>query len=126
MLKTNSTKYQLNFKKYILSVIDSEDLPSETMTNKEKVFFIMDRFVKEYCYQQNLDRHDNDMTKLLAEWLSGLAINIPYTYCDIIKLSKELLETDTLKNEDKIIENYFNFMAIQIFKLANRLHKQNN
>ena len=126
MLKTNSTKYQLNFKKYILSVIDSEDLPSETMTNKEKVFFIMDRFVKEYCYQQNLDRHNNDMTKLLAEWLSGLAINIPYTYCDIIKLSKELLETDTLKNEDEIIENYFNFMAIQIFKLANRLHKQNN
>ena len=126
MLKTNSTKYQLNFSKYILSVIESEDLPSETMTNKEKVFFIMDRFVKEYCYQQNLDRHDNDMTKLLAEWLSGLAINIPYTYCDIIKLSKELLETDTLKNEDEIIENYFNFMAIQIFKLANRLHKQNN
>ena len=126
MLKTNSTKYQLNFSKYILSVIESEDLPSETMTNKEKVFFIMDRFVKEYCYQQNLDRHNNDMTKLLAEWLSGLAINIPYTYCDIIKLSKELLETDTLKNEDEIIENYFNFMAIQIFKLANRLHKQNN
>ena len=126
MLKTNSTKYQLNFAKYILSVIDSEDLPSETMTNKEKVFFIMDRFVKEYCYQQNLDRYDNNMTKLMAEWLSGLAINIPYTYCDIIKLSKELLETDTLKNEDEIIENYFNFMAIQIFKLANRLHKQNN
>ena len=122
MLKTNSTKYQLNFAKYIISVIDSEDLPSETMTNKEKVFFIMDRFIKEYCYEQNLIRYKYDMTKLLAEWLSGLAINIPYTYCDIIKLSKELLETDTLKNEDEIIENYFNFMAIQIFKLANRLH----
>ena len=126
MLKTNSTKYQLNFKKYILSVIDSEDLPSETMTNKEKVFFIMDRFIKEYCYEQNLMRYKYDMTKLMAEWLSGLAINIPYTYCDIIKLSKDLLETDTLKDEDKIIENYFNFMAIQIFKLANRLHNQNN
>ena len=122
MLKTNSTKYQLNFAKYIISVIDSEDLPSETMTNKEKVFFIMDRFIKEYCYEQNLMRYKYDMTKLMAEWLSGLAINIPYTYCDIIKLSKELLETDTLKNEDEIIENYFNFMAIQIFKLANRLH----
>jgi hypothetical protein len=125
MLKTNSTKYQLNFAKYIISVIDSEDLPSETMTNKEKVFFIMDRFIKEYCYEQNLIRYKYDMTKLLAEWLSGLAINIPYTYCDIIKLSKDLLETDTLKDEDKIIENYFNFMAIQIFKLANRLHDQN-
>ena len=125
MLKTNSIQYQTNFKNYILSVIDSEDLPSETMTNKEKVFFIMDRFIKEYCYEQNLIRYKYDMTKLLAEWLSGLAINIPYTYCDIIKLSKELLETDTLKNEDEIIENYFNFMAIQIFKLANKLHDQN-
>ena len=125
MLKTNSIQYQTNFKNYILSVIDSEDLPSETMTNKEKVFFIMDRFIKEYSYEQNLIRYKYDMTKLLAEWLSGLAINIPYTYCDIIKLSKELLETDTLKNEDEIIENYFNFMAIQIFKLANKLHDQN-
>ena len=89
MLKTNSTKYQLNFAKYIISVIDSEDLPSETMTNKEKVFFIMDRFIKEYCYEQNLIRYKYDMTKLLAEWLSGLAINIPYTHCDIIKLSKD-------------------------------------
>ena len=86
----------------------------------------MDRFIKEYCYEQNLIRYKYDMTKLMAEWLSGLAINIPYTYCDIIKLSKDLSETDTLKNEDKIIENYFNFMAIQIFKLANRLHNQNN
>ncbi len=125
MLKTNSKQYQLNFAKYIVSVIDSEDLPSDKMTNKEKVFFIMDRFNKEYCYSQNLQRHKNDITKLMAEWLSGLAINIPYTYNDIIKLSKDLLETDTLKNEDKIVENYFNFMAIQIIQLATRLHTQN-
>lgn len=129
MLKTNSKQYQENFKRYILSVIESEDLPSETMTDREKVFWLLEkRFNKEYCYQQNLDRYKNNMTKLLSEWLSGLAINIPYMYCDIIKLSKELLETDTLKNEDKIIENYFNFMAIQIYKLAKNLHNehQNN
>ena len=59
----------------------------------------------------------------MAEWLSGLAINIPYTYCDIIKLSKELLETDTLKDEDEIIENYFNFMALQIMRLNEKLNK---
>lgn len=126
MLKTNSKKYQENFKNYILDVIDSEDLPSKTMTDKEKVFWLLEeRFNKEYCYEQNLDRYKNDMTKLLTDWLSGLAINIPYTYNDIIKLSKKLLETDTLKNEDKIIENYFNFMAIQIFKLAKNLHNKN-
>ena len=126
MLKTNSKQYQANFKNYILSVIDSEDLPSKTMSDKEKIDFLFVRFTREYCHEQNMKKHKNNYTLIMTEWLSALAINIPYTYNKIIKLSKELLETDTLKNEDKIIENYFNFMAIQIFKLANRLHKQNN
>tara|TARA_R110000787_G_scaffold70013_1_gene155605 strand:- start:34 stop:420 length:387 start_codon:yes stop_codon:yes gene_type:complete len=125
MLKTNSKKYQANFKNYILSVIDSEELPSKTMTDKEKVFFIMDRFNKEYCFEENFIKHNNNMTKILSEWLSGLAINIPYTYTDIIKLSKKLLETDTLKNENKIIDNYFDFMAVQLFKLAGTLYNKN-
>ena len=60
MLKTNSKKYQANFKNYILSVIDSEELPSKTMTDKEKVFFIMDRFNKEYCFEENFIKHNNN------------------------------------------------------------------
>ena len=123
MLKTNSKQYQANFKKYILSVIDSEDLPSKTMTDKEKIDFLFVRFTREYCHEQNMKRYKNNYTLIMTEWLSGLAINIPYTYHDIIKLSKELLETDTLKNEDKIIENYFNFMAIQIMRLEKNLNK---
>ena len=54
MLKTNSKKYQENFRRYIISVIDSEDLPSETMSDKEKINFVMDRFVNEYCYNNNI------------------------------------------------------------------------
>ena len=123
MLKTNSKKYQENFRRYIISVIDSEDLPSETMSVKEKINFVMERFVNEYCYNNNIFKHKGNLTSLMAEWLSGLAINIPYTYCDIIKLSKELLETDTLKDEDEIIENYFNFMALQIMRLNEKLNK---
>ena len=123
MLKTNSKQYQENFKKYILSVIDSEDLPSKTMSDKEKIDFLFVRFTREYCHEQNMKRYKNNYTLIMTEWLSGLAINIPYTYHDIIKLSKELLETDTLKNEDKIIENYFNFMAIQIMRLEKNLNK---
>ena len=122
MLKTNSKKYQANFKNYILSVIDSEDLPSETMTDKEKVSFIMDRFTNEHDHMYNRVKFPNNQ-KRFGDWLQGLAINIPYTYCDIIKLAKELLETDTLKNEDKIIENYFNFIAIQIIRLNEKLNK---
>ena len=123
MLKTNSKQYQENFKKYILSVIDSEDLPSKTMSDKEKIDFLFVRFTREYCHEQNMKRYKNNFTLIMTEWLSGLAINIPYTYNKIIKLSKKLLETDTLKNEDKIIENYFNFMAIQIMRLEKNLNK---
>jgi hypothetical protein len=123
MLRTNSKKYQENFKNYILSVIDSEDLPSDTMTDKEKINFLMTRFVNEYCYEYNLKRYKNDYTKIMAEWLGGLAINIPYTYNDILNLSKQLLETDKLKNENKIIENYFSFMAKQIIRLTQKLNK---
>lgn len=123
MLKTNSKQYQTNFKNYILSVIDSEDLPSETMSDKEKINYIWNRFINEYCYTNNTFKHKGNFTSLMAEWLSGLALNIPYTYYDIIKLSKELLETETLKDEDKIIDNYFSFMAIQIIRLKINLNK---
>lgn len=53
----------------------------------------------------------------MASWLSGLALNIPYTNYDIIELAKKLLETDTIKNPDRIINNYFYFMAEQLFRL---------
>ena len=123
MLKTNSKKYQENFKNYILDVIDSEDLPNDTMSDKEKINFIWNRFINEYCYTNNMFKHKGNFTSLMAEWLSGLAINIPYTYNDIIKLSKKLLETETLKDENKIIREYFYFMAIQIIRLNEKLNK---
>ena len=122
MLKTNSKKYQANFKNYILSVIDGEELPSKTMTDKEKVSFIMDRFTNEHDHMYNRVKFPNNQ-KRFGDWLQGLPIGLPYTHYNIIKLAKELLETDTLKNENKIINNYFDFMALQIIRLNEKLNK---
>ena len=122
MLKTNSKQYQTNFKNYILSVIDSEDLPSETMSDKEKINYIFDRYTSEYENEYNKRRIPNNQARF-ADWLSGLSLNIPYTYYYIVKLSKKLLETDTLKNENKIIDNYFSFMAMQMIRLKINLNK---
>jgi len=117
MIRTNSKKFKDNFKKFIFEVIESEDLPKEVTTERQKLDFIMDRFRTEAVHKYSLIRHKNNLTSIMAYWLSGLALNIPYTNYDIIELAKKLLETDTIKNPDRIINNYFYFMAEQLFKL---------
>lgn len=122
MLRTNTKKYQENFKNYILSVIDRGDLPQDIKTDKEKVNFIFKRFEDEYNYENNKRRTPNFQLRF-AEWLQGLAINLPYKYNEVIELAKKLLETDKLKNEKAIINNYWSFMAFQIIKLKDNLNK---
>ena len=122
MLKTNSKKYQENFKNYILSVIDSEDLPSETMTDKEKINFVMDRFKNEHDHEYNKRKIPNNQ-KRFGDWLQCGALNIPMYDDEVLNLAKKLLETDTLKNQDRIINNYYSFMALQIIRLNEKLNK---
>ena len=122
MLRTNTKKYQENFKTYFLEVIKSQDLPEDIKTDKEKVNFIFERFNSEYHHANNIRRQPNFQLRF-AEWLQGLAINLPYNYDDIIELAKKLLETDQLKNENRIINNYWSFMAYQIIKLKDNLNK---
>lgn len=122
MLRTNTKKYQENFKNYFLEVIKSQDLPEDIKTDKEKVNFIFERFNSEYNHANNIRRQPNFQLRF-AEWLQGLAINLPYNYNDILELAKKLLETDQLKNENRIIKNYWSFMAYQIIKLKDNLNK---
>ena len=122
MLRTNTKKYQENFKNYFLVVIKSQDLPEDIKTDKEKVNFIFERFNSEYNHANNIRRQPNFQLRF-AEWLQGLAINLPYNYNDILELAKKLLETDQLKNENRIINNYWSFMAYQIIKLKDNLNK---
>ena len=122
MLRTNTKKYQENFKNYFLEVIKSQDLPEDIKTDKEKVNFIFERFNSEYNHANNIRRQPNFQLRF-AEWLQGLAINLPYNYNDILELAKKLLETDQLKNENRIIKNYWSFMAYQIIKLQDNLNK---
>ena len=117
MIRTNSKKFKDNFKKFIFEVIESEDLPEEVKTERQKLDFIMNRFRTEAVHKYSLINHKNNLTSIMASWLSGLALNIPYTNYDIIELAKKLQETDTIKNPDRVINNYFYFMAQQLFKL---------
>ena len=107
-------------KEYILEAIRSED-DCEELTDKECFEHVRNRFVSEYGF--NLGKRGLSNQAVFAEWLSGLAINIAFMNDDIIELAKDwgsLPADSTERQEFKIIENYFSFMAMQFFKFARR------
>ena len=103
---------------YLLDSIDGEGYDVVTDTPEQKVAFLMDCLTKEFGHV--IDR--KGQFTALCEWLSGLpsAISIPFTYIDILDLAKEsgsLAQDATDKQEDRVCENYFNYMAMRITEL---------
>ena len=106
---------------YILEAIDPEAYGETAETEQEKLAFFMTHFRNEYDF--SIERYGEH--KALSVYLSGLpsTINIAFMNCDIINIAQEwgsLPENPTEKQEDKILENYFEFMACQIMKLARK------
>ena len=115
MLKTNTNKYKQNIKKYIVDCIPEEWGESES----EKLNTLKEEFKRVADHPYNLKRYPNNQERL-ADYLSGLPINIDFTNYDILQRDKQLREyTQDLpeKKQDKIISNYFNFMAYQIMRI---------
>ena len=110
MTKLHHTEYKKNYKKYILSTVETGLNNEPLKTDEEKIKYIFDRFYSEYDFM--IDRVGKH--KAMSEWLSGLALDIEYYNYKIVKLAKDMgsLDTDsTYKAEQKIINNYFDFMA---------------
>ena len=123
MSKLHHTKYKENYKNYILDCIDSEDdLINQKLTRNQKIQYLFNRFNSEYGWNiQRIGKY-----KAMQEWLSGLAINIPYTYFDIIELAKEMGSIDSNPSEalkDRVCENYFSFMAQMVLLLEDELEE---
>ena len=79
----------------------------------------------EFNHKFNQARYPNDQQRF-ANWLAGLpsAISIPFYDRDIIDLAKTLqnVESYTKRQEEVIINNYFNHMAYHVLKLNNKLN----
>ena len=112
MTKLHHTEYKKNYKKYILSTIETDNEDKPLKTDQDKIQYIFDRFYSEYyCYNMPLRV---GKFKAMSDWLSGLALPIEYYNYKIVKLAKNMgsLDTDSnYKAEQKIINNYFDFMA---------------
>ncbi len=109
-MKLHHTKYKNNYKKYILSTIETGINDEPLKTDQDKIKYIFDRFNSEYGFM--IDRVGK--YKAMSEWLSGLALNIEYQYDNIVKLAVKMgsiEENPSDKLQARVQDNYWNFMA---------------
>lgn len=113
------TQKYIQENKYILAAIDASGYDvAAPITDKEKLQFLYETFNSEYGF--NIKRVGEFVA--MQEWLMGLpsSINIEFQNYDIIQLAKKwgsLPENATEKQEDKLLANYWKFMAMRILSL---------
>ena len=100
-------------KKYKLSILAStvnHDTGRDFNNVKDCIQHIKERFESEYSFF--IKQYGTG--KALSEWLQGLALDIEYTYHDIIERAKlygSLPENPTDNECYKITSNYWNYMG---------------
>ena len=109
------------YNQYLLDGIsfDGYDLP-EPKTNKDKINQLINTHGNEYGW--NIQRVGP--LNSLTEWLSGLpsCINIDFANYDILERAKKygsLAPGATEKDNEKLLSNYWDFMANKLIKLHN-------
>jgi hypothetical protein len=126
MLKTNSKIYVNSIQNYLLNSIEFDGMENVELSNRQKIEYFFNEFENHANYKYNLQRFPN-IQERLKNWLQGLpsCINIVFSNYDILQLAKNLhnVESFTEKQEDTIVQNYFNHVAFHLLKLKNKYTK---
>jgi len=106
---------------YILNAIEGEGYKKEFNTDKERLQFLADCYKSEYSFPDNLRRYGSHQ-KCFENWIMGLpsSFSIDFENYRIIEIAKEWQSIPVNANErqqDKIIENWFNFIAAKTIQL---------
>ena len=106
---------------YILDSVYSDVIDTESMTDKEKIGFLIDTFFEEKC---KYDRSGMRTIDLLREWLQGLpsAISVAFYYSDIAATGKSMGYCKDARSEARFINNWWGMLAYYILRLA-RIYK---
>jgi len=111
------------YEDYVLDSISNEgyDDAKPLKTPKEKLQFLKDTFRSEYSFM--IERVGE--RKAFEEWIAGLpsSFNIEFMNYEILKLAKKsgsLPENATDKQEDRVLENYWNFISVKTFQAFNK------
>lgn len=102
---------------YILDSVYSDVIDTESMTDKERIEFLLDTFFEE-MYKN--DRRRMCTVNLLREWLQGLpsAISVAFSYYDISVTGKSLGYCKDARSESRFINNWWGILASNILRLA--------
>ena len=133
-MKLHHTQYKKNYQNFILETISDEQLLSwwkikywwrcdkeHRLTREAKVNYIFDRFF----YEMDFEIKRSGKLVAMTKWLQGLNLNIPYWNNEIIPLAKKMGSINdnlTPKQEEKIIDNYWSFMANIVLGLEKEYH----
>lgn len=106
---------------YILDAIDASGCDKHPKTDKEKLQFVVDTFKSEYGF--NIQRMRTQ--RAFTEWLKGLpsSINIDFENYRIIEIAKDwgsLPKDANDKQEDKILDSWFNFIYMRFEDLCRK------
>lgn len=119
------TKQQIKQKKfiqdYIIDCIDAEGYGDNPQTTEAKLKFLHNTFMNEYGWA--IARYGKPQA--YTEWLQGLpsAFNLAFTNYDILELAKKqgsLSKNSTEKEEEKILENYWNYIMVNTFQMFDK------
>lgn len=111
---------------YIIDCIDAEGTDKSPQTDKEKVEFLLTEFLACSFYNYNIKKFSGNLTNMLIDFIPGLPsfFHVEYRSHKIIELAKEwgsIPQNATEKQEEKIIDNFYNFIANKTFQLAKKL-----
>lgn len=123
-INTNSGIFYAKINPYLMDAISTEGYDKIIETDKNKLQHVADCFKSEYCHPENMRRYPNHQNRF-AEWLKGLpsCYNIDFENYRILELAQEwgsLSPDATEKQQDKILENWFNFIALKTFQLMRK------
>jgi len=110
MTKLHHTEYKKNYKNYILSTIEEDGEGKPLTSDKEKINYIFDRFNSEYGFM--IERVGKQ--KAISEWLSGLALDLPFYYNEIVDLAVKMGSIDPNPNDkvrERVEQGYWDFMS---------------
>ena len=83
-----------------------------------RVARLYEKFADEYDHPANRAYHGHNIQAMVSGWLSGLPLNIAYSYCDIIEVSESWHECKlTEAQADMICERWFDFLAFKLIQL---------
>lgn len=118
MKNTNSKAFNDNLKAYLAPIIQAhaEDYGEPTPPAN--------------LYQWAIDTAKNEVghefsrrgdQKGLEYWLSGLALDVAYYYCDIIATAEKLHECTLTEKQEKIVcEHWFSLLAAKMIQYARK------